>query len=53
MDNNDKDEILDAMEDFDILDTIEQDGSTYFVMTPIDGGEDGEAWDASREEKSA
>ena len=43
-DNNDRDEILDAMEDFDILDTIEQDGNTYFVMTPIEQGDDGEVF---------
>lgn len=44
MDNENKDEILDAMEDFDILDTIEYEGNTYFVMTPIEGKEEGEVF---------
>ena len=43
-DNNDRDEILDVMEDFDILDTIEQNGDTYFVMTPIESYGDGEVF---------
>ncbi|MGM9552339.1 MAG: DUF1292 domain-containing protein [Clostridia bacterium] len=38
MENN-KDEILDAMEDFDVLDEIEFEGATYFAMTPIEGKE--------------
>ena len=42
--NNEHDEILDAMEDFDVLDTIEYEGDTYFVMTPIDGEEEGEVF---------
>lgn len=37
MDNEQRDEILDAMEDFDVLDNIDYEGSTYFVMTPIEG----------------
>lgn len=36
MDNN-KDEILEAMEDFDILDEIAYEDNTYFAMTPIEG----------------
>ena len=39
MDN--KDEILDAMEDFEILDEIQFEDNTYFAMTPIES-EDGE-----------
>lgn len=35
MDNN-KDEILETMEDFDVLDEIDFEGATYFAMTPID-----------------
>lgn len=35
MDNN-KDEILETMEDFDVLDEIDYEGATYFAMTPID-----------------
>ncbi len=45
MDNENKDEILDAMEDFDILDNIEYEGNTYFVMTPIESkDEEGEVF---------
>ncbi len=36
MENN-KDEILDTMEDFDVLDEIDYEGATYFAMTPIEG----------------
>ncbi len=45
MDNN-KDEILETMEDFDILDEIEYEGATYFAMTPIsdDSDEAGEVF---------
>ncbi len=39
MENN-KDEILDAMDDFDILDNIDYEGNSYFVMTPLEGGDD-------------
>ncbi|MCD8049842.1 MAG: DUF1292 domain-containing protein [Clostridia bacterium] len=39
MDAN-KDEILDAMDDFDILDNIDHEGNSYFVMTPLEGKED-------------
>lgn len=42
MDN--KDEILETMEDFDILDEIEFEGNTYFAMTPIEGDEEGEVF---------
>lgn len=40
MENN-KDEILDAMEDFEILDEIRFEDDTYFAMTPIES-DDGE-----------
>lgn len=39
MDNN-KDEILETMEDFDILDEIDYEGATYFAMTPIESDEE-------------
>lgn len=39
MDNN-KDEILETMEDFDILDEIDYEGATYFAMTPIDDNDE-------------
>lgn len=43
MDNN-KDEILEAMEDFDILDEIAYEDNTYFAMTPIEGEAEGEVF---------
>ncbi len=43
MENN-KDEILDTMEDFDILDEIDYEGATYFAMTPIEGEAEGEVF---------
>lgn len=39
MDNN-KDEILEAMEDFEILDEISYEDDTYFAMTPIETGDE-------------
>lgn len=39
MDNN-KDEILETMEDFDVLDEIDFEGATYFAMTPIEADDD-------------
>ncbi len=38
MDN--RDEILETMEDFDILDEIDYEGATYFAMTPIDDSDE-------------
>ncbi len=43
MDNN-KDEILETMEDFDILDEINYEDATYFAMTPIEGEAEGEVF---------
>ncbi len=43
MDNN-KDEILETMEDFDILDEINYEDNTYFAMTPIEGEAEGEVF---------
>lgn len=43
MDNN-KDEILETMEDFDILDEIDYEGVTYFAMTPLEGESEGEVF---------
>ncbi len=39
MENN-KDEILETMEDFDILDEIDYEGATYFAMTAIDDSDE-------------
>lgn len=39
MDNN-KDEILETMEDFDVLDEIDFEGATYFAMTPIESDDE-------------